>query len=141
MVRRSWHLSKGVEIMDAQRRERGGIGVTQRGDRYEATYNVPKAELPEGSKRVRITAHGSRRTRSPEKTPRETQRTKSRTPSTNHSDSRHHHPGRMARRMARRLRSIQRFKKAPSRLTSDTLRTTSSHTSDTSTSKRCPPEK
>lgn len=45
--------------MDAQRRERGGIGITQRGDRYEATYNVPKAELPEGSKRVRITAHGS----------------------------------------------------------------------------------
>lgn len=44
--------------MAVQRRDRGGIGITKRGDLYEATYNVPKAELPEGSKRVRITAQG-----------------------------------------------------------------------------------
>ena len=37
---------------------RGGIGFTRRGDRIEATYNVPASELPEGSKRKRITAHG-----------------------------------------------------------------------------------
>lgn len=45
--------------MAEQRRDRGGIGITQRGNRFEATYNVPKAELPEGSKRVRITAQGN----------------------------------------------------------------------------------
>lgn len=44
--------------MAAERRDRGGIGITKRGDRYEATYNIPKSELPEGSKRVRITAQG-----------------------------------------------------------------------------------
>jgi hypothetical protein len=37
---------------------RGGIGFTRRGTRIEATYNVPKSELPEGISRKRITAHG-----------------------------------------------------------------------------------
>jgi hypothetical protein len=37
---------------------RGGISFTQRGDRIEATYNVPARDLPEGAKRKRITAHG-----------------------------------------------------------------------------------
>jgi integrase len=37
---------------------RGGIGFTTRGDRIEATYNIPASELPEGVKRKRITAHG-----------------------------------------------------------------------------------
>ena len=37
---------------------RGGIGFTRRGDRIEATYNIPASELPEGVKRKRITAHG-----------------------------------------------------------------------------------
>lgn len=42
-----------------QKPTRGGIGFTQRGDRIEATYNVPASELPDGSKRKRITAHGA----------------------------------------------------------------------------------
>lgn len=37
---------------------RGGVGFTRRGDRIEATYNVPADKLPEGVKRKRITAHG-----------------------------------------------------------------------------------
>jgi len=41
---------------------RGGIGFTRRGDRIEATYNVPASELPEGAKRKRITAHGNTET-------------------------------------------------------------------------------
>jgi len=44
--------------MADERRIRGGIGITKRGKKYEATYNIPKAELPEGSPRVRITAQG-----------------------------------------------------------------------------------
>lgn len=44
--------------MSQQRRIRGGIGITKRGNKYEATYNIPKNELPEGSPRVRITAQG-----------------------------------------------------------------------------------
>lgn len=35
-----------------------GISFTQRGERVEATYNVPAKDLPEGAKRKRITAHG-----------------------------------------------------------------------------------
>jgi integrase len=42
--------------------KRGGIGFTSRGDRIEATYNVPASELPEGAKRKRITAHGKTET-------------------------------------------------------------------------------
>lgn len=38
---------------------RGAIGFTTRGDRIEATYNVPAKDLPPGSKRKRITAQGS----------------------------------------------------------------------------------
>lgn len=44
--------------MTQERRVRGGIGITKRGNKYEATYNIPKADLPEGSPRVRITAQG-----------------------------------------------------------------------------------
>ena len=36
----------------------GGISFTQRGERVEATYNVPASDLPEGTSRKRITAHG-----------------------------------------------------------------------------------
>jgi len=45
--------------MSTNRVARGGIGFTRRGNKIEATYNVPKAELPEGVKRKRITAHGT----------------------------------------------------------------------------------
>lgn len=38
---------------------RGGISFTRRGDKIEATFNIPKADLPEGVKRKRITAWGS----------------------------------------------------------------------------------
>jgi integrase len=38
---------------------RGAISFTTRGDRIEATYNVPAKDLPPGSKRKRITAQGS----------------------------------------------------------------------------------
>lgn len=41
---------------------RGGISFTRRGDKIEATYNVPKAQLPEGVNRKRITAHGATET-------------------------------------------------------------------------------
>ena len=41
---------------------RGGISFTRRGNKIEATYNVPKAELPEGVNRKRITAHGATET-------------------------------------------------------------------------------
>lgn len=44
--------------MTTTRRPRGGIGITMRGDKYEATYNIPKAQLPAGAPRTRITAHG-----------------------------------------------------------------------------------
>ena len=43
---------------ESKRRSPGGIGITHRGDKYEATYNVPKHQLPEGSARKRITAWG-----------------------------------------------------------------------------------
>lgn len=43
----------------SEKTTRGGIGFTRRGDRIEATYNVPASELPEGAKRKRITAHGN----------------------------------------------------------------------------------
>lgn len=42
----------------SKRRSPGGIGITQRGDKYEATYNIPKNQLPAGSPRKRITAQG-----------------------------------------------------------------------------------
>lgn len=44
--------------MTKTRRPRGGIGMTMRGNKFEATYNIPKAQLAEGQKRHRITAHG-----------------------------------------------------------------------------------
>jgi len=37
---------------------KGGISFTRRGDKVEATYNIPKSDLPEGVKRKRITAWG-----------------------------------------------------------------------------------
>lgn len=40
------------------RRPRGGIGITMRGNKYEATYSIPKADLPAGVGRKRVTAHG-----------------------------------------------------------------------------------
>jgi hypothetical protein len=43
---------------EAKRRSPGGIGITRRGDKYEATYNIPKDQLPPGSARKRITAWG-----------------------------------------------------------------------------------
>ena len=43
---------------EAKRRSPGGIGITKRGDKFEATYNIPKEQLPEGSPRKRITAWG-----------------------------------------------------------------------------------
>jgi integrase len=45
--------------MSGQSRRRSGIGFTRRGDRIEATYNVPASELPEGATRKCITAHGT----------------------------------------------------------------------------------
>lgn len=44
--------------MPEKKPQRGGIGFTRRGDKIEATYNVPASQLPEGSKRKRITAQG-----------------------------------------------------------------------------------
>ena len=45
--------------MTAQkRRQKGGIGITKRGNRYEATYSVPKSQLPPGKERQRVTAWG-----------------------------------------------------------------------------------
>lgn len=44
--------------MPEKKSKRGGISFTRRGDRIEATYNVPAKDLPEGTKRKRITAHG-----------------------------------------------------------------------------------
>lgn len=41
-----------------KRRSPGGIGITKRGDKYEATYSVPKEQLPPGAPRKRITAWG-----------------------------------------------------------------------------------
>ena len=42
----------------SKRRSPGGIGITRRGDKYEATYSIPRSQLPEGSPRKRITAWG-----------------------------------------------------------------------------------
>jgi integrase len=42
----------------SKRRSPGGIGITKRGDKYEATYNIPKSQLPSGSPRKRITVQG-----------------------------------------------------------------------------------
>lgn len=39
--------------------KRGGIGFTKRGDKIEATFNIPASELPEGVSRKRVTAHGN----------------------------------------------------------------------------------
>lgn len=41
-----------------KRRSPGGLGITKRGEKYEATYNVPKEQLPPGAPRKRITAWG-----------------------------------------------------------------------------------
>ena len=41
-----------------KRRSPGGIGITRRGGKYEATYSIPKFQLPPGSARKRITAWG-----------------------------------------------------------------------------------
>ena len=43
---------------ETKRRSPGGIGITKRGDKYEATYSIPKSQLPLGSPRKRITAQG-----------------------------------------------------------------------------------
>ena len=42
----------------SKRRSPGGIGITKRADKYEATYSIPRSQLPEGSPRRRITAWG-----------------------------------------------------------------------------------
>ena len=41
-----------------KRRSPGGIGITRRAGKFEATYSIPRSELPEGSPRKRITAWG-----------------------------------------------------------------------------------
>lgn len=41
-----------------KRRSPGGFGITKRRDKYEATYNIPKSQLPPGSPRKRITIQG-----------------------------------------------------------------------------------
>lgn len=41
-----------------QRRPKGTYGVNRRGDKFEAVYNIPKAELPAGSPRRAITKQG-----------------------------------------------------------------------------------
>lgn len=42
-----------------KRRSPGGIGFTRRGNKLEATYNIPKSQLPPGRSRWRITAQGN----------------------------------------------------------------------------------
>jgi len=51
-------MSASESSETSKRRPSGGIGITRRGDKYEATYNVPKDQLPPGSARKRITAWG-----------------------------------------------------------------------------------
>jgi hypothetical protein len=41
-----------------KRRSRGGIGITKRGDSFEATYSIPAKQRPPGAGRKRITAWG-----------------------------------------------------------------------------------
>jgi integrase len=43
---------------ETKRRSPGGIGITKRAGKFEATYNVPKEQLPPGAPRKRITAWG-----------------------------------------------------------------------------------
>lgn len=42
----------------SSRRSRGGIGITRRAGKFEATYTIPLSQLPPGSPRKRITAWG-----------------------------------------------------------------------------------
>jgi|GEM_PF-2139834 len=51
-------MSATTSKNEAKRRAPGGIGITMRGEKFEATYNIPKEQLPEGSPRKRITAWG-----------------------------------------------------------------------------------
>lgn len=46
-------------MAERKRRPKGGIGITKRGDKFEATYSIPKEQLPPGTERKRITAWGS----------------------------------------------------------------------------------
>jgi len=43
----------------SKRRSPGGFGITKRAGKFEATYNIPKEQLPPGAPRKRITAWGS----------------------------------------------------------------------------------
>ena len=45
-------------MTEQKRRPKGGIGITKRGDKYEATFTVPKEQLEPGKARQRITAWG-----------------------------------------------------------------------------------
>jgi integrase len=45
-------------MTEQKRRPKGGIGITKRGNKYEATFTVPKEQLEPGKARQRITAWG-----------------------------------------------------------------------------------
>ena len=51
-------MSTAKSKVESKRRSPGGIGITKRGDKYEATYSIPKEQLPPGAPRKRITAWG-----------------------------------------------------------------------------------
>lgn len=51
-------MSTNESNSENKRRSPGGIGITRRGDKYEATYSIPKSQLPPSSARKRITAWG-----------------------------------------------------------------------------------
>ena len=51
-------MSATTSKNEAKRRAPGGIGITMRGEKFEATYNIPKDQLPVGAPRKRITAWG-----------------------------------------------------------------------------------
>jgi integrase len=48
----------GEKMEKKQRRTRGGIGITKRGDSFEATYSIPAKQRPPGAGRKRLTAWG-----------------------------------------------------------------------------------
>lgn len=52
------NMSINESDSENKRRSPGGIGITHRGDKYEATYSIPKEQLPPDSSRKRITAWG-----------------------------------------------------------------------------------
>lgn len=48
----------GEKMETKKRRTRGGIGITKRGDAFEATYSIPAKQRPPGAGRKRLTAWG-----------------------------------------------------------------------------------